>query len=65
MEISEIKKRLESIKHSSFDDEIAHSLEDDLFFDFIESLSNRKDSIGKKSKLIISSKDIEFGRYCS
>lgn len=40
MTIEEIRKRVEEIKKNSWDDEIAHSEEDELHFEFIEFIAN-------------------------
>lgn len=47
------------------DDEAAHSSEDSLYRSFIEDISEREDILGRKAKLILTSRDMDFSRWCS
>lgn len=67
MEIEEIKKRVEQIERFKDDDEVAHSLEDNLFYEFVESIKNN--NFKNLEEAIIASeelmkvREIEFGRW--
>jgi hypothetical protein len=68
MTLLEISRRLREIESSKGDDEIAHSMEDDLIYDFIEYLSNLQQSdidyrIVDKAQEILKVKDIDFERW--
>ena len=63
MTIVEIQRRIEEIKAARYDYEKAHILESDLRIDFIALIAQRKDSLGDKARLILSTKDIDFERY--
>lgn len=65
MRTKEIEERLKEIEDMKGDPEVAHSKEDQLFLDFIQSVSLRCDDIGKQAKLVLTSKNIEFGRFTS
>ena len=57
MKLYEVKERLAEIERLKYDDETAHSLEDDLFYDFVEAV---KDGMYKTKKEII---DVAFELY--
>ena len=65
MKIKEIEAFIEQIKRSAGDDEIAHSMEDALREDFIEYIATRKDSLGDKARLILTTNEIDFARWCA
>ena len=66
MKIKEIEDFIEKIKCSARDDdESAHSMEDDLREGFIEYIATRKDSLGDKARLILTTNEIEFERWCA
>lgn len=62
----QIQDKLNAIKALSWDHEAAHSLEDELYHDFITYISNslkvHKD-VSEMALLVLSSKKIEFPRY--
>ena len=70
MKLQEVKERIEEINRlSKFDDEMAHSNEDDLFYDFVESVKDgkyktRKEIIEVATELF-KVRDIEFARWCA
>ena len=63
MTTKEIKVRLDQIEKTKGDDEEAHTLEDNLWYDFIKSISQNYSSLGRRAQLVISSGDIEFSRW--
>lgn len=62
-----IKTMIKEIKiyANDDDDEKAHATEDALRNDFIKQLSERNDDTGKLAKLILSTNDIDFNRWCT
>ena len=68
MKIVEIEKRISAIKEALPDYEKAHSLEDDLYLDFIEYVTRTTDdkwSMRQKARMIRDTRDIKFSRYCA
>lgn len=63
MKLEEISSRVEEIRAKAEDEEAAHGKEDSLRNDFIEYISKRKDSLGEKAKLILSTNKIKFPRW--
>ena len=61
----EIQRRIDSIIDVIDDDEVAHCEEDDLRKDFIEYIAKRKDSLGKKARLILTTNELNFARWCA
>ena len=65
MKKEDIIKAVQDIKHSVGDNESAHSMEDALRESFIEYVATRKDSLGEKARLILSTNKIDFERWCA
>ena len=65
MTTEEIQKRVDDIRAMSGDDESAHSAEDKLRADFIAYVATLPIPIGAKAKLVLSTKDIAFERWCA
>tara|TARA_R110000737_G_C14623309_1_gene494003 strand:+ start:10056 stop:10259 length:204 start_codon:yes stop_codon:yes gene_type:complete len=67
MNRNEIIMRINDIKELRGDDESAHSLEDELYYDFIEYLSTACVPllVREKAKLILTTKKINFSRWCA
>lgn len=67
MKLEEIKRTLEKIESISGDDEMAHSLEDDLFYDFVDDIASdefkSKEDIIEAAKEVYKVKTIEFCRW--
>ena len=59
----DIIKDIESIKQRMDDCERAHMLEDGLYVSFIEDIAKRKDFLGEKARLILSTKALDFSRW--
>lgn len=61
-----IHDTLKMIYDSRYDPEVAHSLEDDLYYDFVKFITEScDDKIKELAKLVLTSRDIKFGRRCS
>ena len=65
MTFEEIEKRVKEIGDIAWDDEGAHSSEDCLREDFIFYISQMDNELGRKAKLILTTNDVEFARWCA
>jgi len=65
MTIVEIQRKIDAIDLAAWDYENAHMLEDALRQEFIAFIAQRKDSLGDKARLVLTTKDIDFERYCA
>ncbi len=67
MTLEQIQEKVDEIKIAAADDERAHSLEDDLMFAFITWLAKEcyEDLIREKAKLVLSTSEIDFARWCA
>lgn len=68
MTTEEISKRLQLIRELKWDDEVAHSEEDELYRDFIgyvASLNGYLPDLAAKAKLVLESREIGFCRWCA
>ena len=62
----EIVRMIQEIQDMANDDaESAHILEDNLREDFIKYIAKRKDCLGKKARLILTTNNIDFARWCA
>lgn len=61
----EIRMKIKTIKANTYDYELAHMLEDELYRDFVVMVAKRKDRLGEKARLILLTDKIEFHRYCA
>ena len=59
----QILKAVKEIEKVADDDELAHIWEDELWEAFIEYVAKRKDSLGEKARLVLSTNEIDFGRW--
>ncbi len=61
----QIQKRIQEIRDAAYDDEAAHAAEDNLREDFIDYVSTLTEypKLAKKAKLVLSTKEILFGRW--
>jgi len=65
MKKKDIIKAVQDIKYSADDDpEKAHAQEDALRERFIEYIATRKDSLGEKARLVLSTNEINFPHHC-
>jgi hypothetical protein len=64
MTIKEINQRIAKLKYTAVkDDATAHRDEDELREEFIWWLAKRKDIIGKKAQLVLTTDAIRFSRW--
>jgi hypothetical protein len=56
---------VEKISQSSEDDEMAHAYEDSLMLRFIEDIALRDDELGEIARIILTTREINFARWCS
>ena len=68
MTLKEIQDKINEIQNELVPDNVwndpeAHTLEDKLRDDFIKYITKRKDHLGKKAKLVLSTNDMSFGRW--
>jgi len=67
MKLDDIQAKVAEIKEHGRrgDEERAHAGEDDLRKLFIEYVAKRKDSLGTKARLVLTTDNFNFGRYCA
>lgn len=66
MTIDEIRQRIAAIRAIATDDERAHGKEDRLYADFIQSVADGDaDDLPAKAKLVLTTADIDFARWCA
>jgi hypothetical protein len=66
MTIAQIQERIQDIKATAGDDEMAHSLEDVLREDFIRYVSTYEDeSLAVAARLVLSTSEMDFHRWCA
>jgi hypothetical protein len=66
MTLKEIQDRVASIDERKGDDESAHGAEDALREDFIRYVAETATpSLAEKARLVLSTKDIDFARWCA
>lgn len=58
MDICEIEERLQKIRDSKGDDQVAHESEFYLYRDFVRSLTEEPGVVGEKAKLVASASDL-------
>jgi len=61
----EALRMVEEIRNIEDIDEVAHSYEDDLREAFIEFVAKRKDKLGEIARIVLSTNDIRFSRWCA
>jgi len=61
----EILQAIQEIRDKRWDDEVAHSNEDALRRAFIETIAKRQDELGELARLVLSTSEIEFARWCA
>jgi hypothetical protein len=66
MKIDYIKQQVELIKQSSSDYEAAHSMEDDLYAEFIHHVADGDfGELSEKAREILKTQTFGFARYCA
>lgn len=67
MHILEIKKRVEEIKEVKHDPEVAHALEDQLFYNFVNAIKDNDfddlEDVVYAAEEVMKVREIEFGRW--
>lgn len=68
MNLEYIKQSLKDLEEIRGDDEIAHSVEDSMYQDFVEFISKGdfdKSELIEMAKELLKSQDINFSRWCA
>jgi len=66
MDLKEIKLRVKDIEKEKYDDETAHSLEDQLYQDFVDHIAKTgNDEQKKMARAILQTNKIDFARWCA
>jgi hypothetical protein len=65
MTSEEIEEYIEHIKKNVNDDEVQHCLEDELRAGFIEYVASLGGELGEKAKLVLSTNELDFARWCA
>lgn len=66
MNLEEIKDKVLKIQEYSHDDEYAHSMEDSLYYEFIQYVASLEDNpIAELAAAVLKAGDIEFSRWCA
>lgn len=68
MKLEEAKERVSDIRAIRRDDEVAHSREDSLYFDFVYAIADGTVSglsAAEIAKEIIKTREIDFCRWCA
>ena len=66
MTLEQIQKRVNDINECAGDYEAAHGMEDQLYEDFIRLVSQSKSKkLAEMAKVVLSTKDSDFPRYCA
>jgi len=63
MKKKDILELIKEIKDIADDEEAAHAKEDALREMFIESIANRKDALGEKARLVLTTNEFRFARW--
>ena len=64
MTVEEIVNRLNRIKQVSYDGEVAHELQDDLFIEFIRYVEKKsRGQLSVRAKLVLNVLSIKFDRW--
>jgi hypothetical protein len=65
MNALEALQRVERIRASRGDDEAAHSMEDGLYREFITEVALSDHPLAGVAKIVLTTQDIEFSRWCA
>lgn len=71
MNAEEARERVEAIRAAAGDDEGAHSMEDELYRDFIAAIAQTVTDRGRPSaaaevaQIVLMTQEIEFARWCA
>ena len=64
MTIKEVKIRYNKIKSIMYDDEAAHSAEDNLYMDVLQHIANGGSDAVEIAKIALETKNLDFSRWC-
>ncbi|MBG9915251.1 hypothetical protein ABD67_10070 [Bacillus sonorensis] len=65
MTVDDVREFVEEIRLSADDDEVAHSMEDELYVAVLQAIVNGADNPGKLAAEALRTKNIEFSRWCA
>lgn len=65
MTIEEVKKRIDEIKMKAHDDEAAHGMEDSLREEVLEAIAFGAHNAKELAKIVLTTSEIEFSRWCA
>jgi len=65
MKIEEIKQRVQEIAKNAGDPESAHSMEDELLFDFVRLIAEQDSEFSAAAKEVLKVAEIDFPRWCA
>jgi len=65
MTVDDVREFVEDIRHAADDDEVAHSMEDELYVAILKAIANGADNPEKLAAEALKTKDIEFSRWCA
>jgi hypothetical protein len=66
MTLEEAGERVREIEARIDDDEVAHSMEDDLYADFIKSIIRGKNNkLARIAQEVLKTKELNFDRHCA
>lgn len=65
MTVDEIQQRIETILQESHDDEVAHSLEDDLYRDVVRAIAAGAPNARDLAQEALHTEIISFARWCA
>lgn len=67
MTFNEIEREIQQIREAAGDSEVAHGLEDKLRERFIRHVASldKKSDLASKAKLILTTQEIDFDRWCA
>lgn len=61
----EAKKRVQAIRDAKGDDEMAHSMEDQLYLDFVRHVASQEGPHRAVAEEILKTGEIDFTRWCA
>jgi hypothetical protein len=63
VDINEIRTRVARIEAIRHDDEVAHSMEDDLYADVLRAIANGAENAAELAREALRTGDIDFARW--
>ena len=65
MTLDKIERRVRKIKNKIHDDEMAHSMEDDLREDFIKYIASHENEYQEMAIAVLRTNKLKFARWCA